>query len=533
MARRFFDTAPASPPPTGVGSMLSEIDMMGTPLLNRRSSLEALNEENTPTPTNSCSKRKHADEADMDAEPAVPMSASKRAATDVFRDRSNTLSFAQWLGVTGRTETPKKGSLQRSASTRSLISRMSRPGSTKKKTVRGYFGSPRNRHSSTSSLWTETLGDDKESVLKSISAKELKRREAVHEIVSTEGQYLEDIRNLVKLFSDPMRKMNIISDDVQRALFANINDIIAFHSKLQRDMIASGTDFDGNIGPALQENAAGFRVYGQYCANMAYAKHVLERQKATDARFTEFMELCRDLPQTRRMDLWDLMDYPRRRLQRYPLLSKVILGHTMPETAEHAQMAAAIAEIESSIAFVDAFVADNSRASLVELQSSLDFTSAHCDPIDLVEDNQPLMGVVDVRLKAVGKDVRLYLFAHVLLIVKEKKRDNELRRVVVTEPLKLAHLSLEDPRDLPDTQLKVRYVDPGHRRASLRGIQRASSMSSKSHILEFTSNTQRTEWISLITSARQTAIQARQATLQAQQAALQAQATQAQHQSMV
>ena len=46
-------------------------------------------------------------------------------------------------------------------------------------TSRGYFGSPhlRGTISSTGQLWSETLGEDREAVLKALSAKELKRRE--------------------------------------------------------------------------------------------------------------------------------------------------------------------------------------------------------------------------------------------------------------------------------------------------------------------------------------------------------------------
>ncbi len=41
----------------------------------------------------------------------------------------------------------------------------------------------------------------------------------------------------------------------------------------------------------LTAQAPGFVIYGQYCANLAYAKYVLERQKKNEPRFMDFLEV--------------------------------------------------------------------------------------------------------------------------------------------------------------------------------------------------------------------------------------------------
>jgi hypothetical protein len=107
--------------------------------------------------------------------PSQPQSASKRKNLDVLRDRANTLSQALLSSLTPDTRKREHPSLTRSVSTRSLLSRTK--NRSQRKTSRGYFGSPHMRFSSTSQLWSETLGDEREAVLKSISATELKRRE--------------------------------------------------------------------------------------------------------------------------------------------------------------------------------------------------------------------------------------------------------------------------------------------------------------------------------------------------------------------
>lgn len=483
-----------TPPQTigGIGTSLHDIDMMGTPLIESRRSPSSSPEQRTPT------GKRQADEDTVSMIDMPTQSASKRKNMDVLRDRANTLSQVLLAPFTPSTQKREQPSLTRSVSTRSLLSRTK--NRSQRKTSRGYFGSPHVRFSSTSQLWSETLGEDREAVLKSISATELKRREAIHELISSEQQYLSDIQTLTKLFSEPMRKMDIINAEKEKALFCNLAAIEQLHRDFNAQLQSVSGDM-ATLSEPLAQCAARFAVYGEYCANLAYAKYALEREKKHNIRFSDFLEAGRDLRQSRRMDLWDLLDFPRRRLQRYPLLTKTVLHYTSPGTEDHASLTAAIAQLEAAIASIDVAVSQHSRATLIDLQASLDF--AHSEAIDLVEENKVMMAAVDCRLKNIGKDVRLLLFSHVMLIVKEKRKEgDQIRRVVVGEPIKLQFLTIEDPRELPETQLKVRYTDPGIRRGSLRGIQRSSSMSSKSHLIEFATAALRSEWLTLLTTAK-------------------------------
>eukprot|EP00048_Salpingoeca_helianthica_P016202 m.230988 g.230988 ORF g.230988 m.230988 type:complete len:521 (-) comp18207_c0_seq1:26-1588(-) len=485
-----------TPPQTigGIGTSLRDIDLMGTPLIEHRESpLSSPEVETTPT-----GKRASGEAEAAEAAQNVPASASKRKNLDVLRDRANTLSQALLSSFTPDTRKREHPTLTRSVSTRSLLSRTK--NRSQRKTSRGYFGSPHMRFSSTSQLWSETLGDEREAVLKSMSATELKRREAIHELISSEQQYLSDIQTLTKVFSDPMRKMEILNEEKEKAIFGNLPEIEQLHRDFFAQLKQLTVDM-ASISQPLAQCAARFAVYGEYCANLAYARYALEREKKQNLRFADFLEAGRDLKQSRRMDLWDLLDFPRRRLQRYPLLTKTVLHHTAPGTEEHANLTTAIAMLDAAITSVDATVARTSRTALIDLQTSLDFS--HSEAIDLVEENKAMVASVDCRLKNIGKDVRLLLFPHVMLIVKEKKKEaDQIRRVVVGEPIKLQFLNIEDPRELPDTQLKVRYTDPGARRGSLRGIQRTASLSSKSHLIEFASPLVRGEWLTMLTTSK-------------------------------
>ena len=60
---------------------------------------------------------------------------------------------------------------------------------------------------------------------------------AVHELVATEKQYSGDVTNLISIFSDPMRKLDIISAELQSALFSNLPELEAMHKGILAEMI--------------------------------------------------------------------------------------------------------------------------------------------------------------------------------------------------------------------------------------------------------------------------------------------------------
>jgi RhoGEF domain len=144
-----------------------------------------------------------------------------------------------------------------------------------------------------------------------------------------------------------MRKMSVITEDVQQAIFSNLPAIIAFHQTLNSRLTDSWESEQG-VGIPFYDEATGFLIYGQYCANLHYAKHVLDQQKKSNPRFVAFLEVGRDMAQCRRMDLWDLLDYPRRRLQRYPLLIKTVIHHTELATTEHVSLSNAMVLLEQT-----------------------------------------------------------------------------------------------------------------------------------------------------------------------------------------
>jgi hypothetical protein len=156
-----------------------------------------------------------------------PLSSSQREKSGSIRTRASTLSSGFLASFSPSVSLKKMKTLTKSVSSKSLLVRTSKRSY--RKTVRNFFGSPNNRGSTGSSLWCDTLGDNKEKVLKGLKKNEIRRQEVIFELTTGEEQYLEDLKNVVKVFSEPMRLLNIITELEQKSIFANITELVHLH----------------------------------------------------------------------------------------------------------------------------------------------------------------------------------------------------------------------------------------------------------------------------------------------------------------
>lgn len=114
-----------------------------------------------------------------------------------MRDRATSLSSALFSPFSPDVRKRVK-TITKTVSSRSLLVRGK---NSYRKTVRNFFGSPNNRNAGNpSALWCESLGENKEAVLKKLSKMETRRQEIIFELTSSEAQYVEDLKNLHKVW---------------------------------------------------------------------------------------------------------------------------------------------------------------------------------------------------------------------------------------------------------------------------------------------------------------------------------------------
>nr|XP_036857378.1 neuroepithelial cell-transforming gene 1 protein isoform X2 [Manis javanica] len=207
------------------------------------------------------------------------------------------------------------------------------PASAQKSSCRSTVPTPAKRRSSV--LWSETLGVN---IRESLTAKEIKRQEAIYEMSRGEQDLIEDLKLARKAYHDPMLKLSIMSEEELTHIFGDLDAYIPLHEDLLA-RIGEATKPDGRveqIGHILVNWLPGLNAYKGYCSNQLAAKALLDRKKQ-DPGVQDFLQRCLESPFSRKLDLWSFLDNPRSRLVKYPLLLKEILRHT-PEDHPDVQL---------------------------------------------------------------------------------------------------------------------------------------------------------------------------------------------------
>ncbi|KAI5274812.1 Neuroepithelial Cell-Transforming 1 Protein, partial [Manis pentadactyla] len=198
------------------------------------------------------------------------------------------------------------------------------PASAQKSSCRSTVPTPAKRRSSV--LWSETLGVN---IRESLTAKEIKRQEAIYEMSRGEQDLIEDLKLARKAYHDPMLKLSIMSEEELTHIFGDLDAYIPLHEDLWA-RIGEATKPDGTveqIGHILVNWLPGLNAYKGYCSNQLAVKALLD-QKKQDPGVQDFLQRCLESPFSRKLDLWSFLDNPRSRLVKYTLLLKEILRHT-------------------------------------------------------------------------------------------------------------------------------------------------------------------------------------------------------------
>lgn len=118
----------------------------------------------------------------------------------------------------------------------------------------------------------------------------------------------------------------------RQIIFSNLDELLMIHRELDNTFKAaiasSSTRTIDNVGHIMVRWAPKLRILGPYCANITYAKHTLNqvlcrKDEEKDFGLKNYLETAATLRGMRRQRLDDLLDLPRRRIQRsqptYPL----------------------------------------------------------------------------------------------------------------------------------------------------------------------------------------------------------------------
>ncbi|KAK7899414.1 hypothetical protein WMY93_020267 [Mugilogobius chulae] len=349
-----------------------------------------------------------------------------------------------------------------------------------------------------SKLWSETFDVR---LSQTLSPKEIKRQEAIFELVQGEQDLVEDLKLAKKAYHDPMRTLCIMTEQELNQIFGTLDSLIPLHedllSRLRDERRSDGCT--EHVGHILTQWLPCLSEYTAYCCNQVKAKALLD-QKKHEGRVQDFLQRCLLSPFSRKLELWSFLDIPRSRLVKYPLLLREILRHTDNDHPDRQRL-------EEAMAMVQTVVADINRQtgeSECEFYKERLLYSEEGQKHELIDCSRTLSCHGELKNHR-GVKLHIFLFQDVLVITRSvSTSDQPIRYQLCRQPIPIEHLELED---LSDGEMRV----GGSIRGAFSNNERtknffrvSSKVGGQSHCFQASDAFNKQQWINRIRQAKAT-----------------------------
>lgn len=305
------------------------------------------------------------------------------------------------------------------------------------------------------------------------SKHEIKRQNILHECITSEELYMDQLEVLRLLYRDRLvaTQPRIIAesrmDKFVNAVFGQADAV----QRVNKDHLLAQMKYrQKEQGPWLTGLSDIFRewvrkartAYIEYAASFPYASFLIRRECDRNVMFQKFLDSVRNDPRSKRLNYDTYIKSPITRLQRYPLLLESVLKEMLQDSEEKTNMLKAVEEIKAVAHECDAKVAEKEReVTMIELDQMLvmrpgfhaDLHLSHLGRELILEGDLQRMGSKGVR----WVDTHALLFDHYLILSKlVLSRDvrHEKKYDVSKEPIPMPLLFLESSQDDPISKQK-------------------------------------------------------------------------------
>ena len=239
--------------------------------------------------------------------------------------------------------------------------------------------------------------------IEKVDKKEVERQNNLHEIVTTEDKYIDQLNVLRVLYRDELAKWQppILApkrkDSFIRDVFGKVDAI----KQVNEDYLLAQLKYrQQEQGPWIVGFSEIFRewirkakhVYIEYAANFPHANFIVRQEAERNMLFQQFLNQARANERSERLS-WDtFLKAPITRLQRYGLLLSTVHKHMIQESEEKKNLQTAIDEIKEVTHTCDIRVDEMTKnVDLSELQAKLQL--------------RPTMGNIALNLTHLGREV--------------------------------------------------------------------------------------------------------------------------------
>ena len=223
--------------------------------------------------------------------------------------------------------------------------------------------------------WVEYYKLKKED-FEEVDKKEVERQNNLHEIVTTEDNFIDQLDVLRILYRDELAKWQppIIAPQKREKFLAEVFGKVDAVKQVNEDYLLAQLKYrQHEQGPWIKGFSDIFRewirkaksAYIDYAASFPNATALVRQEANRNILFRQFLDQMRDNERSKRLG-WDTyLKAPITRLQRYGLLLFTVHKHMVKESEEKTNLAAAIDEIKAVTLECDAKVDEMSKIVLL------------------------------------------------------------------------------------------------------------------------------------------------------------------------
>eukprot|EP01137_Pigoraptor_chileana_P009051 Opistho-2@56727 len=296
--------------------------------------------------------------------------------------------------------------------------------------------------------WRDLVDAD---VREAIGKEEVHRQESIYETLKTEEDYVRDLKTIISVFIEPMRKQKIVSQKHLAVLFSNLEQLVPVNEELcgRLQLKTAENVIVEAVGDVFLTLAEFFKVYTLYCGNYDSALILYDKESKRNKSFKQFIDAATLREECRGLNLLSYLIKPVQRICKYPLLIREILRHTTPDKPDHQALTKALTKIETVVAIVnEAGRAAEGTKKMLDIQARLKTYDG--EPVRLMTPSRRLLrdDLFVEQMQSKRDDRRLLLFNDLLLITRPGK--NKLHLISAIEMHACMVFDLDDERDSLD-----------------------------------------------------------------------------------
>ncbi|KAI0125207.1 Rho1 guanine nucleotide exchange factor 3 [Xylariales sp. AK1849] len=296
--------------------------------------------------------------------------------------------------------------------------------------------------------------------------KEIERQNNLHEIITGEEEYMDQLDVLGILYRDQLiqSQPRIIAESRLDKFVAAVFGKTGAIQQINKDHLLAQMKYrQKEQGPWIVGFSDLFRewirkarvAYIDYASAFPYATYLVRREADRNFMFKQFLENNRSHPRSHRLDWSTFLKAPITRLQRYNLLLGTSMKNMVGESEEKANLMKAMEEIKQVALEADAKVDEmQKKVTMIELDQMLvlrpgfhaDLNLDHLGRELITQGDLQRMGSKGVR----WVDTHALLFDHYLILAKlvtSKDGRQDRKFDVSKEPIPMPLLFLESSLD--------------------------------------------------------------------------------------